>query len=46
MECVNHTGFLLSQENQGKLANLKIGQGISGKIRKFHECQGKLWEFY
>ena len=30
------TGFLMSQGNQGKSGNLKICQGISGKIRKFH----------
>ena len=30
----------------GKSGNLKIGQGISEKIRKFHWCQGKVREFY
>ena len=39
-------GFLLSQGNQGKSGNLKIGHGISAKIRKFHGCQGKVREFY
>ena len=40
------TGLLLSQGNQGKSENLKIGQGISSKTRKFHGCQGKVREFY
>ena len=40
------SGFLLSQGNQGKWGNLKIGLGISGKIRKFHGCQEKVKEFY
>ena len=43
------TGFLLSQGNQGnqgKSENLKIGQRISSKTRKFHGCQGKVREFY
>ena len=37
--------FLLSQGNQGKSGNLKIGQRISRKIRKFHRSQGKVREF-
>ena len=40
------TGLLLSQGSQGKSENLKIGQGISSKTRKFHGCQGKVREFY
>ena len=48
MECVNNTGFLLSQGNQGnqgKLGNLKIGQGISGKSENSMNVREKSGNF-